>query len=310
MHGNHILVTGGFGNLGSYIAKHLISLNYEVTILTRSKKNKFENLKCRVVECDITNLDELKLKLNYDFDYCIHCASFNESFLENYAKSSLDINAFGTRNLIESLNIKKLKNFIYLSTFHVYGLSDGVIDEKTLPNPRNDYASTHLFAEFYVKQFGFNNNLQYTILRLTNGYGVPSFKNTDKWYLVLNELVKMSFEKEKIVLSSNGKAKRDMIYMKDAANVVEKLLKVEATNEIYNLSSNKAYEILDLAKKVQRIFYERYNKRVEIEVNKNDFSKSGALSVDNKKLMSIINFKINNEINNEINKTFDLLEST
>ena len=87
-----------------------------------------------------------------------------------------------------------------------------------------------------------------------------------------------------------------------------------AQKSINSQTISKIYQsrkiILDLAKKVQRIFYERYNKRVEIEVNKNDFSKSGALSVDNKKLMSIINFKINNEINNEINKTFDLLEST
>ena len=40
MNGKTVLVTGGFGNLGSYIAKHFIDLNYEVTILTRKKKKK------------------------------------------------------------------------------------------------------------------------------------------------------------------------------------------------------------------------------------------------------------------------------
>ena len=35
MNGKKILITGGYGNLGSYIAKYLINLDYEVTILTK-----------------------------------------------------------------------------------------------------------------------------------------------------------------------------------------------------------------------------------------------------------------------------------
>lgn len=309
MNGKKVLVTGGFGNLGSYIVKHLLNLNYEVTILTRREKYKFENLKYKVVECDITNLEELKLKLNYDFDFCVHCASFNEFFLENYPKKALEINTLGTRNLLEVLNLKDLKNFIYFSTFHVYGLNSGFIDEMTVTNPKNDYASTHLFAEYYVKQFGYTHNLRYTILRLTNSYGCPIYKDTDKWYLVLNDLVKMSFEKNKIVLNSNGKAKRDFIYMGDVANIVDKLLKVEKTNEIYNLSAGKTYEIIDLAKKVQIIYRQRYNKDIELKINQNDLTKYGDLYVKNIKLKSLVNYEINEErIDKEIEEIFNLLE--
>ncbi|MDX4040100.1 NAD-dependent epimerase/dehydratase family protein [Aliarcobacter skirrowii] len=309
MNGKKVLVTGGFGNLGSYIVKHLLNMNYEVTILTRREKYKFENLKYKVVECDITNLEELKLKLNYDFDFCVHCASFNEFFLENYPKKALEINTLGTRNLLEVLNLKDLKNFIYFSTFHVYGLNSGFIDEMTVANPKNDYASTHLFAEYYVKQFGYTHNLRYTILRLTNSYGCPIYKDTDKWYLVLNDLVKMAFEKNKIVLNSNGKAKRDFIYMGDVANIVDKLLKVETTNEIYNLSAGKTYEIIDLAKKVQIIYRKRYNKDIELKINQNDLTKCGDLYVKNIKLKSLVNYEIDEErIDKEIEEIFNLLE--
>lgn len=309
MNGKKVLITGGFGNLGSYIVKHLISLNYEVTILTRREKYKFENLKYKVVECDITNLEELKSKLNYDFDFCVHCASFNEFFVENYSKKALDINTLGTRNLLEVLNLKDLKNFIYFSTFHVYGLNSGFIDEMTVTNPKNDYASTHLFAEYYVKQFGYTHNLKYTILRLTNSYGCPMYKDTDKWYLVLNDLVKMAFEKNKILLNSNGKAKRDFIYMGDVANIVDKVLKVETTNEIYNLSAGKTYEIIDLAKKVQIIYRKRYNKDIELKINQNDLTKCGDLYVKNIKLKSLVNYEIDEErIDKEIEEIFNLLE--
>lgn len=308
MNGKKVLVTGGFGNLGSYIVKYLVELDYEVTILTRKEKYKFENLKYKVVECDITNLEELKSKLNYDFDFCVHCASFNEFFLENYAKKALEINTLGTRNLLEVLNLKDLKNFIYFSTFHVYGLNSGFIDEMTIANPKNDYASTHLFAEYYIKQFGYTHNLKYTILRLTNSYGCPINKDTDKWYLVLNDLVKMAFEKNKIVLNSNGKAKRDFIYMSDVVTILDKVLKIEATNEIYNLSSNQTFTILEIANIVRDVYAYRFKKSIRVSINEKDNTIYERLEVKNDKLKNLLNFNVTQSLKEEIEKIFYLLE--
>ena len=306
MVGGKVLVTGGLGNLGSYIARLLMDLGYKVTILTRKEKYKFDNLKYNIIECDITSLNELKLKISSDFDFCIHCASFNEFFLKDYPEGALLINSLGTRNLLEALNIKKIKNF---STFHVYGLSGGSIDEYTIASPKNDYASTHLFAEYYIKQFAYTHNLKYTILRLTNSYGAPMFKDTDKWYLVLNNLVKMAFEENKIVLKGNGGAKRDFIYMGDVANIVAKILDIDATNDTYNVSSGIVYDIMELAKIVKYLYSKRYNQNIQIQVNQNDMAEYHNLSVENTKLKKLVSVDINNVINTEIEKIFELLEN-
>ena len=242
-----VLVTGGLGNLGSWISTELYKSGYEIYILSRKERYKLKDIKYTLIECDIRDLEELERKLYFDIDYCVHTASYNEFFNENYPKEALEINTLGTRNLLEVLSKNFLKNFIYFSTFHVYGESSGIVTEQTLLKPKNDYASTHLFAEYYVQQFGFTNNLKYSILRLTNSYGAPIFKDSDKWYLVLNDLTKSAYYDCRIMIKSNGKAKRDFIYMGDVANVVVNLLNIDATNEIYNLSSNKSYEIIDLA---------------------------------------------------------------
>lgn len=303
-----ILITGAYGNLGSWITQYLAKENYELFLLTREEKNKFECINYSVIECDITNLEELKKKLDKEFDYCIHLASCNEFFIDGYPKKALEINTLGTRNLLEVLSKKDLKNFIYFSTFHVYGENSGVITEETALNPKNDYASTHLFAEYYVKQFGFTHNLKYTILRLTNSYGSPTFIDSDKWYLVLNDLVKSAYQNKEIVIRGNGKAKRDFIFMGDVTQVVGRLLNIESTNQVYNLSSSKTYEILTLANFVKNIYEKRYGKNIELSINKEDKSVYKELIVKNDKLRSVINYDINESFEEEINKVFKLLK--
>lgn len=303
-----VLITGGFGNLGSWVTKYLLNLDYEIYILTRKEKNTFLNIRYNVIECDIVNIEELEKKLNFNIDYCIHMASYNEFYQENYYKKALEVNTLGTRNLVSVLSKKDIKNFIYFSTFHVYGTSEGIINESSTLNPKNDYASTHLFAEYYIRQFGFTNNLKYTILRLTNSYGCPNFSDTNKWYLVLNDLVKSAYTNKKIILKSNGKIKRDFIWMGDVSVIVLKLLKNDSTNDIYNLSSNISYEMLDIANKVKLIYKKKYGKNIPIVVNEKDKSPSSYLTVENKKLKSFIDYEVSEKLTSEIEKIFKLLE--
>ncbi len=306
MSGKRLLITGGFGNLGLWFSEYFTTKGYEIYILSKNIKNSFIY---NSIQANIINLEELKEKLKYiEVDYVIHTASYNEYFHKNYAKKALLVNSLGTRNLIEVLKDKNIKNFIYLSTFHIYGTSSGVIDETTPPNPKNDYASTHLFAEFYLKQFYSSSNFPYIIFRLTNSYGSPKSISTNKWYLVLNDLVKSAYLYRKIVLNSNGEAKRDFIWMGDVCRVMEKSFKFEPNN-IFNLSSKKSYNILFLAKKVRKIYKKRYKKDIEIVINKEDKTKPLNLIVDNRKLKKLIDFEFLDRFEKEIENIFTLLEN-
>ena len=74
-------------------------------------------------------------------------------------------------------------------------------------------------------------------------------------------------KKKKIILNSNGESQRDFIGMNDVAIITEKVIKLKATNEIFNLSSNKSHQIIEIAKIIKKIFEERY--KVEIPIIKN-----------------------------------------
>jgi len=289
----NLLITGGLGNLGSWLTRYFTHTDFKVYVLAKNKREILANEKFEYISCDIASIEDCKAKLSHiAFDYVIHTASVNDTFVDSYAKLALEINALGTRNILEVIDKSALKNFIYFSTFHVYGVSDGNITEESPLLARHDYATTHLFGEIYVKQFHITHKLPYTIIRLTNSYGCPIDLNTSKWYLILNDLAKMAFEKQEIVLKSNGLASRDFIWMGTVCEVVNKIIQLNfAPNDTFNLSGENTFKMLEIASFVQTAYQKFADKRIEIQTNLEDKSlHDKVLSVSSAKIKTLIDF--------------------
>ena len=302
-----ILITGGMGNLGSWLTHHFCSLNYDVTVLTkRVRKLEFEQ-NFKLISCDISSLEDCRNKLVDQYDIIIHTASVNDGFVPSYFQKSLMVNTLGTRNLLEVLKDRFSGHFIYFSTFQVYGKYDGVITEESPINPKNDYANTHLFSEFYLSQFG--DSFKYSIIRLTNSYGCPKDYNSSKWYLILNSLSKSAFEHQKIILKSNGQAVRDFIWMQEVCEITEKLCFLNAKNEIFNLSGQKSFSMLDIANFVKNAYEGVFKKSIEIVINNEDKTKPFNLSVKSEKIRNLLAFyKVQEKFQEEAVNIFGLLK--
>lgn len=308
---NKILITGGLGNLGSWLTEHFAQLGYEVWVLSKSFRKINTNAKYHLLQCDIAEFNEIKEKLSgLAFDYVIHAGSVNDGFVANYFKLAIEVNTLGTRNLLEFFKDKPIKNFIYFSTFQVYGKYQETITENTPILPVNDYGATHLFAEYYVKQFGYSHKLPHTIIRLTNSYGCPKDYNSSKWYLVLNDLAKSAFENKEIVLKSNGLAPRDFIWMGDVCSVIHALIEKEATNDTYNLSGEKTYKMIDIANFVKESYHSKFGKEIPVLTNQKDVAVYPTdLFVSAKKLKNIVNYSTNQCFKEEAIKIFEFLAS-
>lgn len=97
--------------------------------------------------------------------------------------------------------------------------------------------------------------------------------------------------------------------MGDVCIVIDKLLKQKVTNNIFNLSSSKSYEIIALAEIVKKVYRKRYQKDIDITINKEDTTVYDLLIVKNDKLRSIIDFEISDNMEEEVEKIFKLLEN-
>jgi UDP-glucose 4-epimerase len=220
-----ILVTGGFGYLGSHIADHLDALGHEVTILGRRDHPQTGAWRERF---DFLGADVSSARETADvcrgMDAVVHCAALSAAESEADPSAALLVTGHGTRNVLASAAAHCVARFVYLSTFHVYGPPPELITEQTPPRPSSDYALTHLMGETYCRQFAQTAGVPAAVLRLSNGYGAPLFAWADCWTLAANDFCRRAVLDGEIVLKTAGKQSRDFVAIPDIVQAVDLML--------------------------------------------------------------------------------------
>ncbi len=309
-----ILVSGGFGYLGSHVSEYLSNKGHEVRILSRTAHPELSewSRQFEVVTGDISDYASIE-NCCRNVDVVIQTAALNEVDCKTREEEALLINGWGTRNLLEDAFRNHIKRFIYFSTFHVYGIPEAeIITEETLPDPVNTYAITHYLAEMYCRQYEFEKKVKSYILRISNGYGAPLFRSIQRWTLVLNDFCSTAFTRQKIVLKSKGTQERDFIGIKDILQGVEIFIEkgvADRGSSVYNLGGGRNFSIISLAKAVAEVYKERYNKSIEIEIPADaaepDIKASFAFSIEK---IRQLGYQPTSVIKEEVHNIFKLLE--
>ena len=237
-------ITGHTGNLGS----------------TLIKANK--NIKFFKFSGDITNKNLVRKWItSNDFEYIIHLAAIvpTKKVLKKY-KLAKKVNFNGTKNIIDILiqSKKRISWFFFASTSHVYAFSKSKIKETNKIKPISKYGKTKLFAENYIINKLTKNNIKFCIGRI---FSIYDNKNND--FFVSNLKKKMSYKKDKIILS-NLNHFRDFVTTKDIAKVIVFLMKKKISGLI-NIGSGKKTHLKSIAIKMAN----KYKKKIEITDNIN-----------------------------------------
>jgi dTDP-4-dehydrorhamnose reductase len=137
-----ILITGGNGLVGKY-------LNF---LFNKKNYNSFPFGK---QEMDITSKEKIyKVFKEIKPDIVIHLAALTDvDFCEKNPEKAFNINAEGTKNIVE---ISEYFNsfIVYLSTDFIFnGKKGSPYNEKDIPNPVNIYGKSKLKGEEFVKNY-------------------------------------------------------------------------------------------------------------------------------------------------------------
>ena len=146
------------------------------------------------------------------------------------------------RTVCKSLENKKIKQLIYISSDAVYGDDKKKITEKSNILPGSLHGLMHSTREKILKD-KFNKIL--CILRPTLIYGTGDTHNG----YGPNRFVYLALKNKKISIFGNGEEKRDHIFIEDLVNIIFKCIEKEALG-VLNLASGKVYSFKKIAQEV------------------------------------------------------------
>lgn len=172
-------VTGATGCIGSALVFRLANEGWQVIALVRDTTqadflNQLPNVK--IVEAELADQERIAEAI-HGCQTVFHLAAKVHAALGTSPEEFERDNITGTRNIVAAAIKNQVDRLIFFSTVAVYGESDEMLDETSLPKPSTDYGASKLEAERIVLAAS---ELKTTVLRLPVVYGARDRGNVAK----------------------------------------------------------------------------------------------------------------------------------
>ena len=134
-----ILVTGGNGFIGFALVKRLLKDGHAVRCLIHKSKHLLEGLDLEFVQGSVTELEGL-LPATEGVDLVYHLAGSGRAGDWGTRKWFFEVNAQGTRNVLDAAISKKVRRFIMTSSLAVHRFSGHINADEQVPADQEKYA--------------------------------------------------------------------------------------------------------------------------------------------------------------------------
>tara|TARA_B100000287_G_C20624260_1_gene777121 strand:- start:227 stop:1165 length:939 start_codon:yes stop_codon:yes gene_type:complete len=259
-----VLITGGAGNIGSYILDKVLEQKPDKCIVVdnlfnsdKSYKKLNDNL-VKFYPLDISKLDEMEYIFEtYKPEYVFHCASMLIQDSEILPRKSINTNIMGTFNIIDLSNRYNVKKICYSSSASVYGEPQYLpVDEEHPFQYKNFvYGWTKITAEMIFES---NCKVDWLGYRYYNVYSDRMREGafyTQVFPIFYNKIN----NGEDITIFGDGSQTMDLIHADDIARANMMGLESDVTNEFFNVGSGEETTVTDLAKTMMDIMKLKVN---------------------------------------------------
>ncbi|MBP2030121.1 UDP-glucose 4-epimerase [Methanohalophilus levihalophilus] len=250
-----ILITGGLGQVGSYLTDYFEKEN-NVTVLDNGSFPCRETVPegVELVWGDIN--DKIVSKLISNTDIIIHTAA-QVSVPNSMKEPAFDAtnNILGTLNLLEASRRAKIKRFIYFSSAAVYGNPVELPIGETHPqNPESPYGVSKLAGEKYAMMYHRSYGLPVVSIRPFNIYS-PRQDPSNPYSGVISKFMDCAREEKAPLIFGTGEQTRDFISVHDIVRIVDLAIqKDEAVGKVLNAGSGSSTTVNELASIIRELF--------------------------------------------------------
>ena len=251
----NFLITGGTGQIGSFLTEKLLENNANVTVLghniqnLKEIKNLVDTKKIKFIECDLTNEGRIKKigPLLRDIDFFVHLSSelkLPEPDAISSAYHTIELDIKSTVLLLQQL--KQLQGILFTSSVAVYGKPSYIpVDELCPIKPISFYGCGKFAAEKYLKLHSNDKDVPLTILRISTVYG-----QRDRSNQMIPVFMRKALRNESIDLY--GSSSRDFIHISDVIKVIMSAIKLNQNN-LFNIGAGKKFSNQFILKKIIEI---------------------------------------------------------
>jgi len=273
-----ILILGSSGQIGSALSEFL-KKNYQILYFDIVNSNK-QDLRIS------NNKSFKKLIKKCDFVFFLAFDVGGSRYLQKYQDTFcfLDNNIKIINNVFENIS-KYKKKFIFASS------------QMSNMNFSN-YGILKAIGEKYTEVLGG------IIIKFWNVYGIE--KDLKKSH-VITDFILQAKKNKKINMLTNGKERRDFLYVDDCCRGLELIMKnykkIKKKTQYIDLATSKYKKILSIAKIIKKKFLEKKIKIKIFKSNKSDIMQKGKLNIANKFIFKYWKPQFN--LNDGINKIIE-----
>ncbi len=250
--GKRIFLTGGTGLFGKWLLTALQDSDAELVLLTRNPEafcRAFPLVKTLRVEFVQGDIRDFKFPEGH-FDYCIHAATpVVSDDLSDADAVMTAIIVEGTKRVLDFARLANVGRLLYISSGAVYGVQPPELERipESFPcNPVSVYGKGKLRAEELCLESG----LDCVIARCFAFVGPHMPLDA---HFAIGNFIGNCLRNEPIVIKGDGTAMRSYMYASDLAEWLIGILLNGAKGEVYNVGSEDAISIADLAHRLCRI---------------------------------------------------------
>lgn len=307
-----VLIFGSTGFIGKNMVEYFYNKKNIQVIATYHNRKKFtkKGIKWKKIDLCIPKQVE-RITKNVDIIIQAAAATSGSKDIVNNPQKHVTDNAIMNSNIMKSAYENKVKHVIFFSCTVMYpsskyGLSENSVKLNTKLNSKYfGVGHTKLYIEKICEFFSNLGNTKYTCIRHSNIYGPHDKFDLEKGHFFASNLFKIyKTKKDSITIWGKGHEKRDLLYISDLTNFIDKVLKFQKVKfKIYNCTYGKSLRVIDVINKMIKSF----QKKIKIHHDLSQPSIPVNILVNSKKANNELRWKPKINIDNGIRRTIKWL---